>query len=506
MQPLSKPEYENLINSGEFPVRLEFARSIGNHQIDNFLLRQAILRTARSYYQSQNLSMIEIDRRAPLLAPPPAWRGMPTVGKVNIFALLIEFTDTLHTNSESAISSALFGTPSTGAPYESLAAYYKRASYGKLDFSGGNTLGWYKINKNRVDVAQSTAGREELIKEALKYFDQQGHDFKRYDNNGDGIVDYFMVFWTGTNNGWANFWWGYQTSFSDSSFKLDGVSFGKYSWQWEANPVGSAFNPQVGIHETGHALGLPDFYDYDGNQGPDGGVGGADMMDANQYDHNAFSKWVLDWIEPTIIASGKRTLTLNGSGTTQDCVVIWPGIESNDIFSEFFIVQNRQPEGNDSQFPKSGLMIWHVDASLNASSTNYVNDNSWSAHKLLRLMESDGQEDIEANRGFDVGDLYTTGKSFGPNTSPSSTRYDAKSSGVEVSDIVEIGKQIKATFSIAERPRLPLIDIPIAVANVLFGVTNDGGGLVIIGGKVIKIPPRSPLTKILNSIKGVRFQ
>jgi M6 family metalloprotease-like protein len=504
MQPPSKIEYEKLKDSGEFPTRLALARSTGNHQIDNFLLRRAILRTARSYYQSHDVSMTEIDRRAPLLAPPPAWLGMPTVGKVSMFALLIEFADIPHTNSESVINSALFGKPSTGMPYESLAAYYERASYGKLDFSGGNTLGWYKTNKNRADVVQDTAGREALIKEALTYFEQQGHDFKRYDNNGDGIVDYFMVFWTGADNGWSNFWWGYQTSFSDSSFKLDGVSFGKYSWQWEANPVGSEFNPRVGIHETGHALGLPDFYDYeDGNQGPNGGLGGTDMMDAVQYDHNVFSKWVLDWIEPIIIASGKTTLTLNGSGSTQDCVVIWPGIDNNDIFSEFFIVQNRQLEGNDSQFPKSGLMIWHVDATLNASSTNYVNDNSFTKYKLLRLMESDGKEEIEANRGFDIGDLYTTGKSFAPNTSPSSARYNGGSSGVEVSDIVEIGNQIKATFSIAGRP--PLVDA-IKVANIVFGVTNDGGGLVVIGRRIIKIPPRSPFTRILQSFTGVRFR
>ena len=453
MQPLGKDEYGKLKSSGELSRRLARARSIGNYQIDSFLVRQAMLRTARRYYQTMGLSTIELDRRAPLLAPPPAWQGMPSVGKVRIFALLIEFADRPHTNAEDTINTALFGTPSTGAPYESLAAYYKRASYGKLDLSGGSTLGWYTVNRNRADVAQTTAGREGLIREALEHFNQQGHDFKQYDNNGDGVVDYFLVFWTGPDNGWANFWWGYQTRFRDSSFKIDNVSLGKYSWQWEGRPVGAAFNPRVCIHETGHALGLPDLYDYDGDQGPDGGVGGVDMMDANQYDHNGFSKWVLDWIEPTVIGSGSKTITLNGSGRTQDCVVVWPGIDHDDIFSEFFIVQNRQPEGNDSQLPRGGLMIWHVDATLNGSGTNYTYDNSWTVHKLVRLMEADGKEDIEANRGFDTADLYTAGKRFGPDTSPASTRYNGKDSGVEVRDIVMNGAKIKATFSIAEAQR-----------------------------------------------------
>ena len=465
MQPLNRTEYQKFRSSGELSTRLKFARNIGNHQIDSFLARQAILRTARRYYQAQGLSTMELDRRVPLLAPPPARRGMPTAGNVKIFALLIEFADTLHTNSQSTINSALFGAPSTGAPYESLAAYYKRASYNKLDLSGGSTLGWYKSNKNRGEVVD----RDGLIKEALEHFNNQGHDFSQYDFDGDGVVDYFMVFWTGADTGWGSFWWGYQTSFSDPSFKLDGLSFGKYSWQWEARPVGAAFNPRVCIHETGHALGLPDYYDYDGDQGPDGGVGGADMMDANQYDHNGFSKWVLDWVEPTVVGSGTKTFTLNSSGTTQDCVVIWPGVDDDDLFSEFFVVQNRQPEGNDSQFSKGGLMIWHVDARLNASGTNYSYDNSWAEHKLLRLMEADGEEDIEANRGFDFADLYTTGTSFGPITSPPSTQYNGKVSGVEVRDIVVTGKQIKATFSVGSAPQPAMSAISLAAIG-----NNDG--------------------------------
>ncbi len=31
-----------------------------------------------------------------------------------------------------------------------------------------------------------------------------------------------------------------------------------------------------------------------------------------------------------------------------------------------------------------------------------------------------------------------------------------------------------------------------AYATILFGVSNCGGGYVIIGGKIVKIPPRGP--------------
>jgi M6 family metalloprotease-like protein len=82
-------------------------------------------------------------------------------------------------------------------------------------------------------VPKTLEGREAIIKEALLYHHKQGVNFKEYDNNGDGVVDYFMVFWTGTDDGWGSFWWGYYTNFTESTFKRDNVTFNKYSWQLE---------------------------------------------------------------------------------------------------------------------------------------------------------------------------------------------------------------------------------------------------------------------------------
>jgi len=48
-----------------------------------------------------------------------------------------------------------------------------------------------------------------------------------------------------------------------------------------------------------------------------------------------------------------------------------------------------------------------------------------------------------------------------------------------------------------------LIYIPDEVAQILFGVTDDGGGLVIVGGKIFKVPPRSPLINVLEAMQVV---
>jgi len=43
-----------------------------------------------------------------------------------------------------------------------------------------------------------------------------------------------------------------------------------------------------------------------------------------------------------------------------------------------------------------------------------------------------------------------------------------------------------------------MIETKILVATYMSpGVANDGGGIVIVGGKVIRVPPRSPLYKEL---------
>jgi M6 family metalloprotease-like protein len=453
LEPPPSGEVQALRATGELNKRLEFVRQIGNHRVDPFLLKRAINKTTRKMLKAEGKTSAEIDAMAPLMAPPPSWQGMPATGNVRILAILIEFQDHVHTNSRLLIYNSLFGVGNPLAtPYESVARYYDRASYSQLDLSNGNTLGWYQTSYDRSGVTQNYLGREALLREVLDHYEAQGHDFSQYDNDGDGTIDYFIVIWTGPDTGWGNFWWGYQTRFSDTTYTLDGVHLGKYSWQWEGRPVGSIFTPLVVIHETGHALGIPDYYDYDDSVGPDGGVGGLDMMDHNKGDHNCFSKWMLEWITPTAISVGTQTVTLSASGTSQDCVLIFPGITTGDLFSEYFLAQNRHRVGNDdtTQMPSDGMMIWHVDAQLNASGQDFLYDNSFTAHKLLRLMEADGLEEIETGDGAgDAGDYYKQGDAFGVCTTPSSKKYDGTDSGVEIKNISAPGPQMTANFSLA---------------------------------------------------------
>lgn len=427
MEPPTPEQVAQYRKDGSFAARVAAAKAIGNHRVAERLVE-------RSGQRLKELSQTQ----GAVFTPPSAWRGMPTTGTVKMLVLMIDFSDYPHTdsNTQETVNARIFGPGDSGTsfPLESLSNYYRRASFGKLELTG-SVLGWYRPAYPRTQIPTSTTGRQTLIKEAINAFKAQGHDFAQYDNNNDGQIDYFAVLWAGPHTGWGSFWWGYQTDFYDPNFKIDGKSLGSYSWQWEGNYGSGAFNPLTLIHETGHALGLPDYYDYDAALGPKGGAGGYDMMDANKGDHNAFSKFLLDWMTPAVYTTGQAGVTLRSTTVQPEAAIVTPGITAGNPFGEYFLVQYRKKEGNDSAIPAEGLMIWHVDSRLNASGNNYAFDNSYAEHKLLRLMEADGLEEIEAGGKTNAGDFFVTGKQFGPATKPAAVTYDGIATWLSVTNI-----------------------------------------------------------------------
>lgn len=459
MPPPEAGEIEKYKRDGTLEARLDYARRLGGHRA-----------AGRIVHNSTRRLMRLAGLRPPPMAPPPSWQGMPTTGNVNILAMLVDFADMPHYNDASHIESDLFGEGGdpTDFPYESLRQYYIRSSYDQL-YIDGDVLGWYTTAYNR----DAFPGEQELIKELFQYYDGQGHDFSQYDNDADGVIDYFIIIWAGHHTGWSSQWWAHKTTFHDGDFTVDGKTLKTYSWNYEFRYAEGEspgdFIPRTVIHETGHALGLPDYYDYQASWegddvGPDGGVGSLDMMDANKGDHNAFSKFVLDWLNPQVFSTGTHEIQLRASDEYPDAAIFMPGAAQDEQFYEYFIVQNRNRTGNDEPHPGSGLTVWHVDATLNTSGSDFEYDNSWTEHKLLRLMEADGLEEIEQGYWADSGDYYDSGDSLGPATTPASDRYDGTSTGMVIYDISAAGASMSFSVAFDDSP-------PADIAAV-----NDGEG------------------------------
>jgi len=416
-------ELEKYIKDGSYAKRAEFVKEVGNHRVRPDVAQRMLSRLRQASAQPGDS----------MEAPLPSHQGMPTKGTNKMLVFLIDFPDYAHVNDASLISNKLFGDGiASEFPKESLRNYYRRSSYNQLEIQGA-VLGWHTMQHARswytTTYPNENDANRAIILEVVQAFDAT-HDFAQYDNDGDGEVDYFAVIWAGQDNGWGNFWWGYQWSLQNP-VTADGVSFRTFSWQWESRPVGTAFQASTIIHETGHALGLPDYYDYDSSVGPGGGVGGLDMMDGNYADHNAFSKFMLEWLTPKVVPAGTSNLVLRALAGNPDAVTVMPNMAANAPYSEYFLVENRYRTNNDVSNPGNGVLIWHVDATPNDRGEDFLYDNSYTAHKLLRLMEADGLEEIENGDGrADAGDYWNQGEVFGSGSMPNSRAYDGSETGV----------------------------------------------------------------------------
>lgn len=471
MEPPRKGEIARYRAEGTLPKRIEHARRIANDRMAPSLLYT---------FARRNNLMPKVS------APPPAWQGgLPSSGSPKVLVLLVDFAEYPKSsqNSVSYVNDQMFGAgTAANFPYESLNRFYERSSYGELSIQG-NVLGWYRAKHSRSYYenlgTKSGEGQEALIREAIQYYDKRGHDFSQYDNDHDGSIDAVFIKWTGPDTGWSSFWWAYQWSWhANPAMWVDGKRVGRYVWSWIANPQYYAgetqYKPRVDIHETGHLLGLPDYYDYDGSVGPDGGLGGLDMMDANWGDHNAFSKAMLGWLTPQVVSGGQIWKNLSPSGSAANAVLVMPGA-NGDIFGEFYLAQYRKRGvGNDpSSYPTDGLTVWHVDATLTDDGYDFRYDNSYTDRKLLKLVEADGLEQIENQEAWaDAGDFYTAPKSLTPSSTPNSADYAGTPTGVSISGLAASRDTLGARFAISGMP------------SVYFGASSyavrEGDGNVVL--------------------------
>ena len=135
-------------------------------------------------------------------------------------------------------------------------------------------------------------------------------------------------------------------------------------------------NPYTWIHEHGHVLSMPDYYNYD-NQSISL-LGGTDMMDHNVGDHNGYSKMGYEWIMPKVVRY-PTTLTLNNYQDTSDIIVI-PAKNGwrNTVLDEYIMLELYTPTGLNKKdaeeplgntnfhqmFTTTGVKISHVDSRL----------------------------------------------------------------------------------------------------------------------------------------------
>ena len=323
------------------------------------------------------------------------WHYTPTTGKVPILfvPVVIPGYENKATDANwQLIKKCAFGKRSD-MHFESLHSYYYQASYGQLDFTGIVTDYFYPSQystefKSVSDFTESNNAT--LAQLALDWaVDTLGVNAKEYDSDNDGFVDaMWMVYMKNSESG-SEVWWPFSYKGNENANINDpnvnnygwcGLDFLDDSYSSQTGLTNKDGDAHVMIHETGHMLGLTDYYSYSySGYSP---LGGFDMMDQNLGDHNPYSKMLYGWIKP-YIAYGNCSITLN-TCQLKDNVIVIPydnktytkdsaGKVKFNVFDEYLIVdfytdQNLYRQGYDlygaNKISGRGGRIYHVDSRL----------------------------------------------------------------------------------------------------------------------------------------------
>lgn len=363
------------------------------------------------------------------------YEGMlPSVGNSELLVLMIQFSnDKFNSNdSNERIGNLFFGDD---LEYHSVKSFYSESSFDNLELTG-DVLPIYtaKYKSSYYEREYGDWVSDALIQEALLYYDNTV-DYSEFDSNEDGIIDNIVALYAKDYDYESDVWWAYNTNYEDPveddvpQLKLDNVFVNNYVWTsieflYDDDYLGN--NIFTIVHELGHSFGLDDYYDYDEDIGPKGGLGGADLMDDTIGDHNAFSKYLLGWVDPIIIDLSRvseHEYSVDSFVESGEFILI-TNDSSKGIFSEYIIIEYYTPTSlNESNyyFNSSGARLFHVDATLGTNDFGYYSkfkyDNSDTSKKIIKLIEADGRNDIENGMTINQriasdSDLFTNDTSY----------------------------------------------------------------------------------------------
>ena len=415
-------------------------------------------------------------------------------GSANVLTILVNFSDRSPTYSPAAFDSLLFGTGTN-----SMKDFYQEASYGQFTVTAGpgGVGGWYQAASGHdyygANVGGDDAWPGDLVYEAVRAADLAGFDFRPYDQNGDCYVDVANIVHQGDGEEasglatdiWSHSWdlnsakyygasqYGAYTTRSLCANGRDSIKINKYVMQPETL-WGGISTMGVFAHEYGHALGLPDLYDY----GYDSqGVGDWSLMASGSWNGvsrsgdrpaqlEAWSKYRLGWVTPTQVTSA-----------TPFGVTLYPSTQYPDVYQflngnaltgtgEYFLVENRQKSGFDAALPAAGLLVWHVDEAVaNNNSQCYPGGPSCATqHYKVALVQADNLWELEKDLDYgDGGDPFpgtSNRTALNDATSPNSRLYSGAASNISISGIAVSGANLVMTLALgATTPTLSSLAI-----------------------------------------------
>ncbi|HEX2896748.1 MAG TPA: M6 family metalloprotease domain-containing protein [candidate division Zixibacteria bacterium] len=359
-------------------------------------------------------------------------QGVQVVDTINVILILVDFTDNTWPSGGAAVTPTMFDsllfsdrdTDPVHMPTGSMHDFYLENSYGQF-YIKGQVFGWFRAPNTYAFYEGGNDGLNSrvqgLVRDCVLMADSAGANFADFDVDGDGFCDGVLVAHagpgaeTGAFGIWSHAWT------IPSPLTLDGVVVSNYNINPEESSGGGPSTIGVFCHEYGHFLGIPDLYNT--NDGfPNGdGLGDWSLMSGGSWNgggarpshFDAYSKDFLGFANVIDVTENLKN-------------VAFPAVEHNPVIYrlsngvsqpfEFWYVENRQKMGFDITMPGSGLLVFHVDFSVEGSNSN-------PDHWFVGLEQADGNFDLEyTSAGSDAGDPYpgsTNSREFHDQTVPS---------------------------------------------------------------------------------------
>lgn len=314
--------------------------------------------------------------------------------------------------------------------------YYRAQSNGQY-VPQFDVVGPYTLTNNRAHYGGNDSNGDDLlagnmIVEACKAADADGVDFTQYNNDGDSYIDFVYVIYAGAGEAdsdvedaiWPHNWTlsgarNYENcTYSASDCKVDGLTINNYACSGELTygEEGSRCGIGTVAHEFGHVIGLPDYYDTNGdtNGDADGKTpNNWTIMDQGSYNNDGktppsysiFDKYYFGWATPTILPKDGAGQNITLTTGYDDAYQITGGTSVVPYTNTgvVYYLENRQKNGWDEYLPGHGLLIWKVKYNEDRWSGN--TPNSYSSDVLYTVLSADG--------GTQIGDIYTKNTSTG---------------------------------------------------------------------------------------------
>lgn len=339
-------------------------------------------------------------------------KDFPSTGNIHGVVLLVAFADVaFHTDSASIHDlltaryngehhteefSYSFFSPAYGDTFSvsgtisgSARDYFRDQSLGKFtptfDVFGPITLDNNRIYYGGNERNGKDTNARGMVKDACRKAYELGlTDFTDYDNDGDGYVDYIYIVYAGNDEAqygpeesiWAHAW-----TLASPLF-LGNMKISSYACSGELLIDSKDVPAGIGtfVHEFGHVIGLPDFYNTALNSGEiDFCMDYWSVMDYGLYcldgynpaGYTSFERYSMGWI-PACNLDTAQTVTLY---TTNEDPVMYRTFVNEDDTTSFYVFENIQKTGWNANKPDYGLMITCVNYKQSAWTGNVVNTN-----------------------------------------------------------------------------------------------------------------------------------